>query len=720
MLHRSALVERLTSAGASLVVVTALAGYGKSTLARQWVDADPRPVAWMTLHGDDDDPVILLRHVARAVSQIERMAAVEAALGMSEPQIERAVLPALEAALQEYGNPMLFVFDDLHRVTNPVSFELMERIIDASPGGSTVMLLSRNAPPVHLARRSLAGDVFELGQDDIRFTECEARIVLGESLPDIDETDVQALIEKTNCWPAGIQLAVMALKQSSNPALTLRTLWHTDKHLADFFRDELLAQLPVHTRDFLLDVCVLELLAAPLCDAVTDRTGSAEMLADLESSDNPFVARLGSDSTWFRIHPAFGELLLAERRRAAADRESVLRKRAALWLAQHGQSGAAVAQALASGDDDFAAQIIYGEVHHAIARGETASLAQWVGTFRPEDVLRHPLLALSYGWLEWGCGRWTEAGYWLEAVESMRDDAADPHESEPLSADTVSIDVATAALRMISGIGGVRQTAKSASVVLDAGPDGSPWWTVAHLIEANALYAAGELVDVVATFTAAEVATRGNPVAHVVALSNLAIVLLAEHNDDHGQDLVRQAETEARAEGIAGYIHVGTMHCAASLAAAHRRDPAESLAAANRIEQLLATQRAAPRGMAQGRLVLTQAALLRGDTPAARTNLAEARALLESEPDAVELHRWASQLSERVSRSLDTTLESLTAAELRVLELLPTHQTLNEIADHLYLSRNTIKTHTVAIYRKLGVSGRGDAVDTARALALLR
>jgi LuxR family maltose regulon positive regulatory protein len=220
-------------------------------------------------------------------------------------------------------------------------------------------------------------------------------------------------------------------------------------------------------------------------------------------------------------------------------------------------------------------------------------------------------------------------------------------------------------------------------------------------------------------FERAEFETRGLPAAHATALAHLALDSM-RRGDDQARDELRQAMDEIERNGLTQFRHVQLAYCALALAEARAGRFEPSLQASTHAENVFRDLEGVVRAHIHYRLILADAAVARNDWPTANRLVREAVALLPLEPDAAMLHEWADRLAQRYARQTATRYQpDLTPAEQRVLQSLATHFTLGEIAEHLYVSRNTVKTHTVSIYRKLGVSGRSEAVDRATELGLL-
>ncbi len=322
-------------------------------------------------------------------------------------------------------------------------------------------------------------------------------------------------------------------------------------------------------------------------------------------------------------------------------------------------------------------------------------------------------LGLAATWSAIARGQRAEALHHLEVVRASSF-------AGPLPDGTVGLDVAIAAADLLVGAEGVQATAASAAVVVQAGPEGSPWWYIARLQSAFARTLSGTL-DPVDAFTAVELDTRGRPAVHAVALAHLALAHLRIGDRARGIELSAAAQSEIEANGLASYPLVGLVHCVSSLSAAIGGDGDGSRRHAEDAKGILELSRAiVVRTHLHTRQVLAEAALVRGEprrgAPAPRRSRDRR---LGEEPDAVVLHRVQGELETRLGSAAGRPLiVQLTPAEVRVLEELRSHRSLDEIGRRLYISRNTVKTHTVSIYRKVGVSNRSQAVDRAEELGL--
>ncbi|MFN7151531.1 MAG: LuxR C-terminal-related transcriptional regulator, partial [Microthrixaceae bacterium] len=621
----------------------------------------------------------------------------------------------LGATVEGTEAAMVLVIDDVHVITDDTTVAALSQLIDLVPDGSQLVLSGRTVPAVHLSRRLLTGGLHLMGAEDLAFSGSEAREFLSRSLPALGPESVAILVDHIGGWPAGLSLAVMALRDRVDTTIQLADVLAEDRHLLDYFREEVVAQLPPTHARLLLSTAVLDRFDGSLCDAVTDADDSAALLRELAEVWGAVVKE--GPPGWYRHHPMFEQLARHELRDVGGADVATLHRRAAQWCSAHDSPDAAVEHAVASGDLDLAADVLYRHVFDALMQGHLASIDRWLSWFRPDEVRRRMRLSLAAGWLEVARGNLHDAERWIDLCATF------PQEPD-LPDGTVNTTVARAALIVLSARGGVEHTIESATVVVAAGRDGSPWWATARLLLTVANLLAGRDADPLGTFDVVEFELRGTGAPHCLAVAHLALLQL-QAQDDAGHATARAAMDELEQLLLVDYPLTNLVHCVHAYSAAARGAVERSRRADRHATRLLESMNLSiPRGILHQRLVLGDAACRRGEFSVAAEHLRVAAGLLGAEPAAMVLHEWYDRLDRRVRTVIDPDVGSgaglgVTAAELRVLEMLPTHYSLGAIGLELYVSRNTVKSHTIAIYRKLGVSSRGAAVDRARELGLL-
>jgi LuxR family maltose regulon positive regulatory protein len=697
-----------------VVCIVAGAGYGKTTLARQWDAADDRDFVWLELQPSDDDPVVFMRLLLDSLGRL--MDTEEAAEAAREPHPRFAdrVLPALAGATRAHGRPIVLVIDDVELIGSEVA-ELLCEVLARLPSDVQTVLLGRSMPlELRLARREIQGSLLELRAEDLAFTIEEATSLFERVTPATDPHSVADIVDLTTGWPIGLHLAAMAAREGSAPLSCHDVLAGDRELLLRYLDEELLVGLEPHDRTFLLESSVLEWLDPELCDEVLETDGSRDRLARLVA-DGRVLFVSGGTRRALRFHPLLREYLLAQFRTRHTERELHLRRRAVAAYETLGQHRTAVDSAIASGDPVLAEEVLFRHLPTIIFNGENTLLARWLGHFSHQDEQRRSgLLALTEAWFAFLTNRRADLLAWLDVADSLGHDG-------PMPDGSASLEVATAVVKMLAGVGGIPASAHYARVVYEAGPQGSPWWGVASGIEAVVNHMLGLTTDIREPLRAAEFESRGLHASHATTCAHLGFAELRCGNTNAGLALVDEALNEITEASLVDFSLVGMVFCVAAYSNAVRGDHGRSVELSDHARALVGqVTDVIDRSYIHAHLLLGQAALERGDADEARRDLTAARNRLHTEPEAVMLHDWADRLHDEIlhARGFDVR-PVLTAAETRVLEQLPTHRSLAEIGEHLFVSRNTVKSHTMSIYRKLGVAGRSEAVRLGKELDLL-
>ena len=457
---------------------------------------------------------------------------------------------------------------------------------------------------------------------------------------------------------------------------------------------------------------ILARLTPALCEALTGRADAGEVLTGL-SRGNLFVMPLDDCDEWFRYHRLLADTLRAELARRHPAEVPGLHRAAAAWMLQHGDLDGAIGHLLAAGDLDAAASVVASNWSRCWGRGQVETVRRWLEAFDESDVLARPELTLAAGWVFSAVGDEAQALHWTRAACSARvpdrpspDGAVSLRSSQALLRATVAPD----------GVTAMRRDADLASE-LEAGA-GSSWYVDACLARGVARWLGGAEQQAIRPLaTALREGAVFNAPAELAAHGYLA--LLAEDSDEWevARDYVQRARRRLAELGFGSSRRTLPLLLAAARLAAHDGQPADARTTA-RIDEVLG--RLGPHVWARllGEIVLGEVALTCGDLAEAQLRLAQAqRRLTEYGADAGVLQRRLERLRKAVERR--RLADPLTAAELRVLELLPTHLTEAQIAEKLFVSRNTVKTHLRGLYRKLEASSRAQAVERARELGLL-
>lgn len=391
---RPHLLERLTQGfaqGARLALVSAPAGFGKTTLISAWLADYETPAAWLTLDSAESLPARLLQMLVEAMRT--RLPGFGQALLdlLNNPQglAPEALSLALASNLAAIDAPLVFVLDDLHHVQGRSAQALLAAWIDSMPPGLPLVLITREDPPLPLARMRARGELIEIRERDLRFAPAESDRFLREVMglaPD-PETE-SALYNRTEGWAAGLQLAALALKEGRQDSRQfVEAFAGSDRYITDYLVEEVINRLDADLRDFLCRTAVLNRMNAALCTELTGREDSQALLESLETA-NLFVSALDNRRQWYRYHPLFADVLVESL--DSAERAS-LHARAARWFEAQGQPAEAIEQerqaASLSGDYTALDALVREAASEALQAGHFQLLQGWLLAF-PEAYLR--------------------------------------------------------------------------------------------------------------------------------------------------------------------------------------------------------------------------------------------------------------------------------------------------------------------------------------------
>jgi LuxR family maltose regulon positive regulatory protein len=419
-----------------LIVVSAPAGFGKTTLLADWIRRRSRPAGWLSLDSGDNDPVRFWRHVAAALDRVcpGISDTVGPLLGPPPPASFEGPASALinELAATAGDEEILLVLDDYHVITAAPVHESVGFLVEHRPPGLRLVLASRSDPPLPLlARLRGRGQLTEVRAADLRFTVDEAAVLLGRAArADLPGGLVAELAGRTEGWAVGLQLAGLSLRGQDNAAGFVAAFSGSHRYILDFLAEEVLDRQPEHMRAFLLETSVLERLSGELCDAVTGRTGGQAMLEAIERA-GLFLTPLDEVRAWWRYHPLFADLLRARLQQDQPAAPPALHSAAAGWFEGRGLVHETIEHALAAGKPAWAAQMIERNLHALLESGEGATVDQWAAALPAELVSTRPQLRMAQAlWMTW-TGRLAEAERLIADAERVRADASDESGERP-------------------------------------------------------------------------------------------------------------------------------------------------------------------------------------------------------------------------------------------------------------------------------------------------
>ena len=712
---RATLIEGARSSGRRIIGITAPAGYGKSTLLAEWARIEDRPVAWVSLDRFDDDPATLLTSLAAAYCRAGMANAdlIADVAGAGVSALGRAA-PRLASVTRASAIPFVLILDDLHEVRSSACHDVLGVVISAIPPGSQLAAASRFEQP-HLPRFRVSGDALEFGVGDLALDAASARQIFAHAHVSVTPELAAAAAERTEGWPAGLYLAALIAKESRSQA---GTVTGDDRYVADYLYREALSGQPNATRRFLRRTAVLDQLCGPLCEAVLGSSGAAMLLRRVEAH-NLFLNPLDRQRQWYGYHALYREFLLGELRRTEPGIIMTLHRRAADWYESNGFPALALEHLLHTDDWDRSVRLTAKLTLPTFMAGQLSTVQRWLATLGEPNIARYPPLAVLACWVSAETGDTAKAERWRAVVDAASFDG------KPADG-AASFDSARALLRAGMCASGPEQMMADAAYCVAQEPTWSPYHDSTLWVLGEARLLAGHLDKARALFAEASTAAAGVSNWDEVTICEAQLAWLAMDRGEWKEAAYRLklALDTIDAYGLHEYVFSLQAFAGAARLSLHHGDVKEAH------RQLTRAMRARPSATyvlpvhaVRLRLHLATVYLALAEPATARQLLREIDDIVSRRPalgtliDEIKDFR-AVLASTKPAAGAAATLP-LTPAELRLLPYLQTHLTADKIAERLFISSHTVKAQVRAIYRKLGVSSRNDAVQKATAVGLL-
>ena len=720
--ERRRLVRNLAGTDARLVLVEAPAGFGKTTLIAQWQASAEygHPFAWLSLDPDDNHPSRLWWHITHALQRTYPglgVGPVLQALRAPVPDIMGTIVLPLVNVLMAASEPVVLVLDDYHLISEPACHDQIAFLLHHLLPPARLVLITRADPPLPLARLRAAGEMAEIRVRELRFAAAEAgALVHAVAGVRLSGPGLARLVERTEGWPAGVYLAALSLRGHPSPSEFIRQFSGDNRFIGDFLAEEVLSRQPGEIQQFLMRTSILGRFCAPLCDAVTGVGDAAEIMDTLER-ENVFLVPLDDNRHWYRYHQLFAQLLRSQLIRTEPGIIAALHERASAWHERSGSMEVAVNHALAAGNITRAIDLIARCWPGYAEAGQARTILGWIRSLGDEQIAADPVAAHCAAWAAALCGEREEVRRWLLVIE------AGQHEG-PLPDGMRSLESSAALLRGVFGFEGLRVMRESAEVAAELENDpASGWCALAQAALGFSRYLSGEFTSAAELLEAAVQNQSLTPVPHLVVLSLLALVAVELGRLPKAQELADQArgftasdDAGSSPQGSFTRMASGAVFAAEGRLEEARREFERALQGRQRVPG------ASPWPTLVAMLMLAQVLLDLGERTRAADILGTARDVLTVLPGGAEAQLARVVALEHRLSGLPRPAAAagpLTDRELAVLRLLQGTLSLREIAAELHLSANTVKTHVRAVYRKLGVSTRHDAVALGRETGIL-
>jgi LuxR family maltose regulon positive regulatory protein len=516
LVTRSRLISQLNlGLNRRLTLVSAPAGFGKTTLVATWVETIEPAVAWLSLDEGDNDPVRFFAYFITALQTVDEeigaslLASVEAGQALQFEQMTAALINQIGRVAAE----QVLVLDDYHVIEEATIHDVVTFLLTHLPSNLHVVIATRADPPLPLARLRGRGQIAEIRAGDLRFTQQEAVAFLNDVMAlDLRVEDIVRLTQRTEGWVVGLQMAALSMQGREDVSTFIQAFEGSHRYVMDYLMEEVLERQPETVQSFLIRTSILDQLTASLCDAVlADPSDAQTMLESLERA-NLFIVPLDDRREWFRYHRLFSDLLRRRLENADLARVRELHRRAAKWYAAHAMPAEAIEHALATDDYGWAADLIANHAEATLARSELATFRHWLASLPKEEICRRPALCIYQAWaLFWSGGQVDEIEMWLGRLGELTD-----HH-------TGQVAVLQALMALYRGL--TSEMVAHARIALERlGPDDVLFRGMLSTLNAFAILDEGDLSpegDQVLVHTAREAAASGNVLAAVISLSAL-------------------------------------------------------------------------------------------------------------------------------------------------------------------------------------------------------
>lgn len=738
-----------TNPHTKLILVSAPAGYGKTTLVTTWLQQqEGMTICWLSLDEDDSDPQHFFRYLAETARPLPGIQSQLPQLLQSNQVIPaKTMMKALVYDLAAVSAPFILVLDDYHALDSSAVDDALATLLDLMPPQMTLIMTSRSDPGFPISRLRARGELLELRADDLRFTELETAQFLQKTMGlTLLPEQIAALEARTEGWIAGLQMAALSLQNraSGDVASFVHTFTGSHRFIMDYLTDEVLTQEPPEVQTFLLQTAVLHHLNASLCDAILPdgENGRSQPLLEQLEAANTFLISLDDERRWYRYHHLFADLLRQKLPAAAA---RTARRKAAAWSIANGLTADAIEYALAAEAWDTAVPLLVEHGLSFVFQGKLNTLRRWFDNL-PRDLLRQqPRMCLDYAWVLVNQGEKDAVEPYLQAAETAAQGA-----------------VATRAVTALIRANNARAwedlavMQAEAALALELTPSDRAVARCTALLQLGAaqiLAVDGDLETAVATLqqTITLAHQSKNMNTALLAGGYLGLTHLLQGDVAAATAVLQETQAFAANQGLAQssllvYVHLGLAHLAFLEG---NLDEARG-----EIEQVQANGRFADEasGLYRGYLLLVLIELAADSRAAAEEALAElvATAVALKNPDIPQQIQWlqdmlgqvhpapvmvqvarllaagASLPYARSAAQLDGAapeqplVDPLSERELEILVLIVAGLKNKEIAEKLFISLNTVLYHNKNIYSKLGVSKRTLAIARARELGLIQ
>ncbi|MEN8172563.1 MAG: LuxR C-terminal-related transcriptional regulator [Chloroflexota bacterium] len=420
LVSRTRLLDRLEQVWENkLTIISAPAGFGKTTLLSEWISQCENPICWLSLDERDNDLRRFLHYFITALKQVERDLGEQGLSMLQSPQpLETEdLLTGLIGEIERISQPFAVVLDDYHLITEHKIQQMLIFLLDHQPKKMHLVISGRADPPWPTSRLRIRGDVLEMRSQEMRFSMEETAIFLHNYKElALSQNEIAALEKRTEGWIAGLQMAAISMIGREDVAGFIQSFTGSHRFVMDYLMEEVLDQQSPEIRDFLLKTAILERLTAPLCDAVVGRQGSQAVLLELEKK-NLFLTALDDQRRWYRYHHLFGDLLSNHLQQTEPDAVLDVHRRAGNWYQENGLFPDAVKHAIVINDIERIVQLTDELAVYKMNYGELNALMAWLDRLPKTTLLQYPWLLVVRSWALFNSGKYDDVELNLREIE---------------------------------------------------------------------------------------------------------------------------------------------------------------------------------------------------------------------------------------------------------------------------------------------------------------
>ncbi len=735
VIHRPHLIEQVTAglkAGHSLTLVSAPAGYGKTTLLAEWIAAYQAQIAWLSLDEHDNNELRFWKYFITALQTVSQSSGQKALQILEsaqdiDPQI---FLTELVNDVAELDHKIIIVLDDYHVISNQAIHAGLIFLLEHLPPSLHLFIVTRADPRLPISRLRVRGKLTEIRIADLRFNSDETSQFLNNLMDlGLNTADIQALETRTEGWIAGLKLAALSMQGLANTHSFIQAFTGNQQYILEYLVDEVLQRQPEALQCFLVETSILEQMCASLCNAVTETTDSVNILAELHRR-NLFVIPLDSEQYWYRYHHLFAEFLKSHLQRTRPDDLAMIHRRAAQWYQSNNYPEDALRHAFAIPDYPYVSHLVLNNWRQIYHQGRLDTAVQWLETLPSDFIRQSPPLGVAYCWTLFVRGDYDRIAYYLDDImqvfEQMVTAGTLPKEHPEYN--IIRQQVVLLKAIVMRHQGDVKSAMEQIELLIPTinelrvtlGQTIADMGFTACYSQLGYTYVAANELDQAENYlnkVSPHARRCGNFLALAHATMEYVRISLLQGKIDQAENVCRYELALLDQPEYADF----PAFCLIQLALADVLRAKKSLEEAETILQTgldMARKTGHVFYLAQGYLIAARLHYALGKNNQAQDDLHKAEQISESIHNHFLDDMIAQTRMELVIKSsaVQALIEPLSERELDVLRLICVGKSNQEIADDLFIALDTVKRHINNIYGKLGVRRRSQAIIESRRL----